>query len=51
MESLNALVVRAQQGDLEAYGGLVRATQAMVYAVALGVARDSNIAEDAAQEA
>jgi RNA polymerase sigma-70 factor (ECF subfamily) len=51
MKPLNALVVRAQQGDLEAYGQLVQATQAMVYAVALGVARDSTMAEDAAQEA
>jgi RNA polymerase sigma-70 factor (ECF subfamily) len=50
MEPLNVLVVRAQQGDLDAYGRLVQATQAMVYAVALGVARDSNMAEDAAQE-
>jgi RNA polymerase sigma-70 factor (ECF subfamily) len=51
MKLLNALVVRAQQGDLEAYGQLVQATQAMVYAVALGVARDSTMAEDAVQEA
>jgi RNA polymerase sigma factor (sigma-70 family) len=51
MEPLNALVVQAQQGDLEAYAALVQATQAMVYAVALGVARESNMAEDAAQEA
>jgi RNA polymerase sigma-70 factor (ECF subfamily) len=51
MKPLNALVVRAQQGDLEAYGQLVQATQGMVYAVALGVTRDSTMAEDAAQEA
>jgi RNA polymerase sigma-70 factor (ECF subfamily) len=51
MEPLNALVVRAQQGDLEAYGGLMQATQSMVYAVALGVAREPGMAEDAAQEA
>src|ERR1700733_1185723 len=51
MKPLNALVVRAQQGNLEAYGQLVHATQAMVYAVALGVARDSTMAEDAVQEA
>jgi RNA polymerase sigma-70 factor (ECF subfamily) len=51
MQPLNALVIRAQQGDLEAYGRLVEATQAMVYGVALGVARDSSMAEDAVQEA
>ncbi len=47
----NDLVVRAQAGDLEAFGRLVRATQAMAYAVARGVLRDSSLAEDAAQEA
>ncbi len=51
MESLNDLVVRAQSGDVEAYGRLVQATQVMAYAVALGVVRDRGMAEDAAQEA
>jgi RNA polymerase sigma-70 factor (ECF subfamily) len=44
------LVVQAQTGDLEAYGRLVRDTQAMVYAVALAILRDPGRAEDAAQE-
>jgi RNA polymerase sigma-70 factor (ECF subfamily) len=51
MDPLNDLVARAQHGDLEAFGELVRATQVMTYAVALGVLRDRSIAEDAAQEA
>ena len=51
MQPLDDLVVRAQAGDVEAYGRLVQATQVMAYAVALGVARDRGLAEDAAQEA
>jgi RNA polymerase sigma-70 factor, ECF subfamily len=51
VEPLDDLIVRAQKGDLEAFGGLVRATQSMAYAVARGVLRDSSLAEDAAQEA
>jgi hypothetical protein len=51
MDPLNDLVARAQDGDLEAFGELVRATQVMAYAVALGVLRDRSTAEDAAQEA
>jgi RNA polymerase sigma factor (sigma-70 family) len=45
------LIVRAQSGDLEAFGQLVSATQTMAYAVARGVLRDSGLAEDAVQEA
>jgi RNA polymerase sigma-70 factor (ECF subfamily) len=48
---LRELVVRAQGGDLEAFGRLVRRSQAMAYAVAKGVLRDPGFAEDAAQEA
>lgn len=48
---LRELVVRAQDGDLEAFGRLVRKTQAMAYAAAKGVLRDRGLAEDAAQEA
>jgi RNA polymerase sigma-70 factor (ECF subfamily) len=48
---LIGLVERARAGDLEAYGRLVQATQAMVVGVARGVLRDSGLAEDAAQEA
>jgi RNA polymerase sigma-70 factor (ECF subfamily) len=51
VEPLNDLVVRAQAGDLEAFGRLVRATQTMVHAVAGEVLRHSTMAEDAAQEA
>lgn len=48
---LTELVVRAQGGDLEAFGRLVHKTQAMAYAVAKGVLRDRGLAEDATQEA
>jgi RNA polymerase sigma-70 factor (ECF subfamily) len=51
MERINDLVIRAQAGDLDAFGRLVGATQTMAYAVAWGVLRDSGLAEDAAQEA
>jgi RNA polymerase sigma factor (sigma-70 family) len=51
MEPLADLVLQAQAGDLEAFGRLVRATQLMAYAVALGVVRDRGLAEDVAQEA
>ena len=51
MEIPNQLVTKAQQGDLEAYGQLVRATQTMAYAVAVGVIRDPALAQDATQEA
>ena len=40
MQPLDDLVVRAQAGDVDAYGRLVQATQVMAYAVALGVLRD-----------
>ena len=45
------LIRRTRDGDLEAYGDLVRATQRMAYAVARGVLRDRAGAEDAVQEA
>lgn len=51
MEQLNDLVARARSGDLEAFGRLVQATQGMIYAVALGILRDRDLAQDAAQEA
>ena len=51
MDRLNALVVRAQAGDLEAYSGLVQLTQKMTYALSLAVLRDPSMAEDAAQDA
>lgn len=49
MQPLTDLVVRAQQGDVEAYGCLVEATQRMVHGVASSVLRDSTTAQDAAQ--
>jgi DNA-directed RNA polymerase specialized sigma24 family protein len=51
MEPVKELVVRAQAGDLEAFGRLVDATQTMVYAVSFSVLRDSTAAEDVAQQA
>lgn len=47
---LQRLVERAQAGDVEAYGRVVRDTQALAYAVALRVLRDTGLAEDAVQE-
>jgi RNA polymerase sigma factor (sigma-70 family) len=45
------LVVKAQAGDVEAYGRLVRLTQTMAYAVAVSVLRDPTSAQDATQQA
>lgn len=51
MEELRSLVVRAQGGDLEAYGEIVRRFQDMAYGYAYSVLGDFHLAEDAAQEA
>jgi RNA polymerase sigma factor (sigma-70 family) len=51
MTSVHQLVVAAQAGDVDAYGQLIQATQAMAYGVAFGVLRDSSIAQDAVQQA
>lgn len=51
VESLGDLVVLARQGNLDAYGRLVQATQVMAYAVALRILKDRGLAEDAAQDA
>ena len=51
MNELNALVVRARKGDLDAFAHLVRATQTMAFAAARGVLRDRGLAQDAVQEA
>ena len=48
---LSDLVIATQAGDVEAYGNLVRATQAMSMAVALNILRERAAAEDAVQEA
>src|SRR5262249_37604907 len=51
MDPLTNDVVAARAGDVDAYARLVRATQAMAYAGALGVLRDRTVAQDAVQEA
>jgi RNA polymerase sigma-70 factor, ECF subfamily len=51
VEGLNSLVARARDGDLDAFGGLVRATQTMAFAIAVNVLRDRSLAQDAVQEA
>ena len=51
MDDLKALVARAQEGDLDAFGRLVRTTQTMAFAVARSVERDPGLAQDAVQEA
>jgi RNA polymerase sigma factor (sigma-70 family) len=49
--SRSALVVRAQSGQVDAFGRLVEATQRMAHAVAFSVLRDVSLAQDATQEA
>src|SRR5262245_39983812 len=51
MDALNPLVTRAAAGDLDAFAEIVRRTQAMAFAVAVGVVRDRGMAQDAVQEA
>lgn len=51
MEPLNQFVDRARRGDLDAFGGVVRLTQQMAYALACSILRDSAQAQDAVQEA
>jgi RNA polymerase sigma-70 factor (ECF subfamily) len=51
VEPLNPLVTRARTGDLDAFGGLVRQTQTMAFAVAVSVLKDPGLAQDAVQEA
>lgn len=50
MVPLNPFVVRAQDGDLDAFGRLVAATQTMAFAAAVSVLRDAGLAQDAVQE-
>lgn len=47
----NKLIVRAQQGDREAFGELVCQNQTAVIAVVYRMCGDARLAEDAAQEA
>src|SRR5215471_10559669 len=51
MDALNPLVTRAATGDLDAFAEIVRRTQTMAFAVAVGVLRDGVSAQDAVQEA
>ncbi|GHO86502.1 hypothetical protein [Dictyobacter formicarum] len=51
METLTTQVAAAQQGDLEAFGQIVERFRAMAYATAYTLLHDSQLAEDATQEA
>jgi RNA polymerase sigma factor (sigma-70 family) len=51
VDPLNSLVVSARDGDLDAFGRIVAATETMAYAVARGVVRDRPMAQDAVQDA
>ena len=50
MDALNLLVTRAATGDLDAFAEIVRRTQTMAFAVAVGVLRDHASAQDAVQD-
>ena len=50
-EDLKSQVQRAQQGDLQAYGQIVRRFQDMAYGYGYAILGDFHLAEDAAQEA
>ncbi len=50
-EAENRLIARAQQGDREAFGELVRQNQSAVINVVYRMCGDARLAEDAAQEA
>jgi RNA polymerase sigma factor (sigma-70 family) len=51
MDSLTALVIAAQAGDLDAFGQVVERFQRMAYAIAYTMLGDAHLAEDVAQEA
>jgi len=51
MEELRPLIVRAQAGDLDAFGRIVRRFQDMAYGYGYSILGDFHLAEDAAQEA
>jgi RNA polymerase sigma factor (sigma-70 family) len=51
VDLLNPLVARAAAGDLDAFAEIVRRTQTMAFAVAVGVLRDRANAQDAVQDA
>ncbi len=50
MEELAMLVVKAQAGDLDAYGVIVQRCQGMALATAYARLRDRHLAEDVVQE-
>ena len=51
MEALKLLIVRAQAGDMDAYGTIVQRFQDMAVGYAYSILGDFHLAEDAAQEA
>src|SRR6185436_14440504 len=51
MDRLNHLVAQARNGDLDAFAGVVKATQTMAFALAVSVLRDTGAAQDAVQDA
>jgi len=51
VEELESLLARAQNGDLEAYGEMVRRFQDMAVGYASAILKDVHLAEDVAQEA
>jgi RNA polymerase sigma factor (sigma-70 family) len=51
MENLKSLIKKAQDGDLEAFGRIVRRFQDMAVSYAYSILGDFHLAEDAAQEA
>jgi RNA polymerase sigma factor (sigma-70 family) len=51
MEDLKSLIEKAQTGDLDAYGMIVRRFQDMAVGYAYSIIGDFHLAEDAAQEA
>lgn len=51
MEQLRSLVTRAQAGDVDAYGEIVRRLQDMAYGFGYAFLGDFHLAQDAAQEA
>jgi RNA polymerase sigma factor (sigma-70 family) len=51
MDSLESLILRAREGDADAYGGVVWRFQDMAVGYGYALLRDFQSAEDAAQEA
>ncbi len=51
MEDLSALIIRARDGDADAFGAIVRRFQDMAVGYGYSLVRNMHLAEDAAQEA